>query len=181
MAQRPYLLEVRAEAIALAEELFSAPLQAALALTSRTLEVAARLWELEFAAIVEQEREEQAVGAGDAEPSPEAEKIRISRTRSMRRAVPQVLNMMAGWLRDVMVAKSGRLDLVINRDHLEQAQQRAEEVPYDALRAAIDLMARTEMYIRYYVNPEPALQGMYVELADILAPDQTHADRARAP
>jgi DNA polymerase-3 subunit delta' len=178
-AGRPYLLELRAEAIALAEQLFSAPLQAALALSSRTQEIAERLWELEFEAIVEQEREQEEEGAGDAEDTVEAEKMRISRTRAMRRAVPQLLDMMAAWLRDVMVAKSGRPELVISRDCEDQALRRAEQTSFDALRRAIDAMTRTEAYIRGYVNLDPALEAMYVELADIFAPVPATAPQRR--
>ena len=171
MSERPYLLELRAEAIGLAEEMFSAPVQAALALSSRTQELAARLWEMEFEAIVEQQREEQ----GEREGAVEAEAMRIGHTRAMRRAVPQVLNMMAGWLRDIMVAKGGRPELVINREHLELAQQRAETVPYDALRRAIEAIARTEGHIRSYVNLDPALEAMYVELLGVFRREQRAA------
>lgn len=164
MSERPYLLELRAEAIELAEQMLSAPVQAVLALSSRTQELAARLWQIEFEAIVEQHREER----GEREGAVEAEAMRIGHTRAMRRAVPQVLNIMAGWLRDIMVLKSARPELVINRDHLQLAQQRAETIPYDALRRAIDAVARTEGYIRSYVNLDPALEAMYVELLGLL-------------
>ncbi|UCH35343.1 MAG: hypothetical protein JSV65_03050 [Armatimonadota bacterium] len=165
-AERPYVMEVRAEAIELAQSLFSSPLQAALALSSRTKELAARLWEKEFEAIVEEEREEEEEQLGESEGAVEAEKFRISYTRAMRRAVPEVLNMMAAWLRDVMVAKSGRPELVINRDFLEQAQLLAGQAPYDVLRRAIDCIVRTGGYIRSYVNLDPALEGAYVELLE---------------
>jgi hypothetical protein len=82
---------------------------------------------------------------------------------------------MAAWLRDVMVAKSGRPELMINRDYQQQAQRRAAQVSYQALRGAIDAMTRTEAYIRGYVNLDPALEAMYVELADIFAPAHTTA------
>ncbi|HUT74489.1 MAG TPA: DNA polymerase III subunit [Armatimonadota bacterium] len=179
MAQRPYLLELRAQAIALAEELFSAPVQAALALASRTLQVAASLWELEYAAIVEQDRAQDDDPA-DADAAGETKKLGISHTRAMRRAVPQVLEVMAGWLRDIMVAKSGRPELMINRDYRDQAQARAREAGYDVLRQAIDAITRTAAYIRSYVNLDPALEAMYVELAGILAPAQTPRPASRA-
>ena len=180
MAQRPYLLDLRAQAIALAEELFSAPVQAALALASRTLQVAASLWELEFAAIVEQDREQDDDPA-DADAAAETKKLGVSHTRAMRRAVPQVLEVMAGWLRDIMVAKSGRPELMINRDYRDQAQARARTAGYDALRQAIDAITRTATYIRSYVNPDPALEAMYVELAGIFVPSRPRpAARARS-
>ena len=176
IADRPYVMELRAQAIALAQEVFAAPLQAALALASRTQDLAAQLWEMEFEAIVESEREDEDERAPETEAGVsrgrdasaasgvEAEKLKISWTRAMRHAVPQVLNMMAGFLRDIMVAKSGRPELVINRDYLDRAQERAAELAYDALRPAIEAMVRTEGYIRSYVNLDPALEAMYVEL-----------------
>jgi DNA polymerase-3 subunit delta' len=174
IADRPYVMEQRAQAIALAQEVFTAPLQAALALASRTQDLAAELWEMEFEAIVESEREDEeergpeaqgAVSRGrDATAGVEAEKMKISWTRAMRHAVPQVLNMMAGFVRDIMVAKSGRPELVINRDYLDRAQEWAAELPYDALRCAVEAMMRAEANIRGYVNLDPALEAMYVEL-----------------
>jgi DNA polymerase-3 subunit delta' len=181
IAERPYLMELRRAAIELAQELFRAPLQAALALSSRTQELGARLWEMEFEAIAEQEREEVAEQPGETEEPTsrrkaggsavapvEAQRIRISRTIAMRRAVPQVLDMMVGFGRDVMVAQNGRPDLVINRDHLEQIQQRAGSASHQALRQVIEIMVRTEGYIRGYVNLDPALEAMYVELLSVL-------------
>jgi len=188
-ADRPYLMELRGAAIELAQELFSAPLQAALALSSRTQKLAARLWELEFEAIAEQEREEVAEQPGDIEEptsrrkargstggaAVEADRIRISHTIAMRRAAPQVLDMMVGFLRDVMVAKNGRPELVINRDHLEHIQQRAGQASHQALGQAIEIMVRTAGYIRAYVNLDPALEAMYVELLSLFGAAQQKA------
>ena len=183
MAERPSVMELRGAVIELAQELFSAPLQAALALSSRTQDLAARLWETEFEAVVEGEREEEeeapqphaadgavsGPGKGRAESAAtEAERFRISRTLAMRRAAPQALNMMAGFLRDVMVAKSGRPELVVNRDYLAQAEACAAQASYEALRLAIEAIVRTEGYIRAYVNLDPALEAMYVELLALL-------------
>jgi DNA polymerase-3 subunit delta' len=181
MTGHPYILEIRAQAVELAESLFETPPAAALALSARTQELAARLWEMEFGAVVDEEREEEEervaetvaggagrTGKGAEEAGVEAQKIRISYTLAMRRAVPQVLTMMAGFLRDVMVIKSGRPDLVINIDSLEQAQARAGEVSYEAVRAAIDALSRAEAYIRSYANLDPVLEGSYVELLDVL-------------
>ena len=170
MAERPYLMDIRAEAVELAQQLWSAPLPAALMLSARTQAIASRLWEMEFEAIVDEEREEDEERPGEAEGAVEAERMRISYTRAMRRAVPQVLNMMAGFLRDVMVVKSGRLDLVINRDCAEQAQATAEAVTYDALRRAIAAITRTGDHVRAYANLDPALEAMYVELLEGLSP-----------
>jgi hypothetical protein len=171
MAQRPYLLEMRAQVIALADELFEAPLQAALALAARTADIAARLWDLELAAILEQERQGEASAQtpADAEGRLEAQGMRISHARAMRRAAPQVLNMMVTWLRDIMVAKSGSPRLMINRDYEPQARQRAQQLSYDALRRAIDVVARTGGYIGGYVSLDAALESMYVELAEVFA------------
>jgi pectin methylesterase-like acyl-CoA thioesterase len=57
---------------------------------------------------------------------------------------------------------------VINIGSLEQAQARAGEVSYEAVRAAIDALSRAEAYIRSYANLDPVLEGSYVELLDVL-------------
>lgn len=163
MAQRPYFMGARAEVIALCEQMFSSPLPAALALSARTQQIAAALWQMELDAILEQEKQEQSVA--DAET--EGDRLAVGYTRAMRHAVPQVLEMMATWLRDIMVARSGRAGLVINRDYLEQAQRLAQRIPYDALRSSIDLITRSADYIRAYVNLDPVLEAMYAQLANI--------------
>ena len=183
IAERPYIMEVRGQAMELAQQLFGAPVQAALALSSRIQELAARLWEMEFETIAGEEREEveersaategassggRKARGGAQDTAIEAERIKISYTIAMRRAVPQVLNMMASFLRDVMVAKSGQPELVINRDYLEQIERSSREVSYDALRQAIEAISRTEGYIRSYVNLDPALEAMYAELCGLL-------------
>ena len=186
MAERPLMMEIRSGAVELADRLFHASLPAALAFSARTQEIAAQLWEMEFEAVVDDEREEgeeraavtgassgapKARGAG--ETGVEAQKLKISYTLAMRRAVPQILNMIAAYLRDVMVVKSGRPDLVINTDSLEQAQARAAEVSFETLRVAIDALSRTEGYIRSYANLDPALEALYVELLNVLGADPT--------
>lgn len=179
MAERPSMMEMRSRAVELADRLFDTSVPAALVLSSRTQEIAAQLWEMEFEAVVDEEREEgeervaqtgSASGApkarGAEEPGVEAQKLKISYTLAMRRAVPQILNMIAAYLRDIMVVKSGRPDLIVNTDSLERAQARAAEVSLDTLGLAIDRLSRTEGYIRSYANLDSALEALYVELLD---------------
>ena len=185
MAERPQILSLRAEAVELAQELCSSPVQAALALSARTQELAWRWWEMEFDAVVADEREEveERPAPGEPEtarssrkrrdtaepPSVEAEKMKISYTVAMRRAAPLVLDMMAGFLRDVMVVKAGRPELMINRDFAQQARAVAERASYRGLRQAVEAITRTQGYIRSYVNLDPALEAMYVETQGMLS------------
>lgn len=195
MAERPQILALRAEAVELAQEVCSAPAQAALALSARTQELAWRWWETEFDAVIAEEREEveerpapassgasvrrsQASSPEEAgttrsprrrretaaePPTTEAEKMKISYVVAMRRTTPLVLDMMTAFLRDVMVVKAGRPELMVNRDFADQARALAARTTYDGLREAVESLRRAHGYIRSYVNLDPALEAMYVE------------------
>jgi DNA polymerase-3 subunit delta' len=101
---------------------------------------------------------------GRAERLKEAERFAAEHARSAE-ATARRLEALLGWWRDVLLARLGCEELVVNRDRLEPLRARAVALSPDQIRAAIRAIERTEQYVmRENVQPRLALEALALAL-----------------
>jgi DNA polymerase III subunit delta' len=100
---------------------------------------------------------------GRTERLKEAERFATEHGRSAD-ATARRLEALLGWWRDVLLARAGCEELVVNRDRLDALRARAASLSTADIRGAIRAIEQTEQYLAENVQPRLALEAMVLAL-----------------
>jgi DNA polymerase-3 subunit delta' len=149
-SQHAEMLQAREALVEWIESLCQAPPEAVLRLAEDLRSLTYNTWRGEPAeASVEEAAGDVPDDAIEDQPQPAepaASRLRLSEDQVLRSRLPESLEVVLTWLRDLAAVRAGRADLAINADHAAHLSQAADR-PLDDLRRAMSAVQRAIRYI----------------------------------
>ncbi|HEX2950167.1 MAG TPA: DNA polymerase III subunit delta' [Armatimonadota bacterium] len=91
-------------------------------------------------------------------------KAKTSADRAVRRNVPQLLDMIASWWRDLLVSSLGEGSMYINGDFAEVIDRHVGCLSQDALRDGLETIMQTKRLVERNANIDLALERMWMAI-----------------